>query len=222
MRTEKAAGQGSQRPARLTRWLRRAPVGVVGVAAVGAATMGLVAFAVTPVNAEPDAAEKPSRATSTNPLPAPPQMRALDFLLGSYTCAYTPPPGSRAAVMHLTTKRAMGGHYFYTDATLEPGHVVGRSSFGWDPVDGKFIVQYHDNWGSSANYSSPGWRNGHLVFKGPLSQVVTPSAAGKTDGVNMDVVDDYHMLGPGHFKDATSFTFPDGTTLRGSYDCRRQ
>jgi len=185
----------------------------------GLVAVGLVALAVTPVNAEPEAADKPSR--PADPLPAPPQMRALDFLLGSYRCDYTPPPGSKAAVMHLTTKRVMGGHYYYTDATLEPGRLVGRSSFGWDPVDGKFIVQYHDNWGSSANYSSPGWRNGHLVFKGPLSQVVTPSATGKTDGVNMDVVDDYQVLGPGHFKDATSFTFPDGTTLRGSYDCHR-
>lgn len=189
---------------------------------VGVAAVGLVALAVTPVNAEPEAGDKPSRATSTSPLPAPPQIRALDFLLGSYRCDYTPPPGSRAAVMHLTTKRAMGGHYYYTDATLEPGQVVGRSSFGWDPVGGRFIVQYHDNWGSSATYSSPGWRNGHLVFKGPLSQVVTPSATGRTEGVHMDVVDDYQVLGPGHFKDATSFTFPDGTTLRGSYDCRRQ
>ncbi|MFD7501772.1 hypothetical protein [Streptomyces sp. NPDC059850] len=189
----------------------------------GLVAVGLVAFAVTPVSAVPDAGDagdKPSR--PANPLPAPPQMRALDFLLGSYTCEYTPPPGSKAAVMHLTTKRVMGGHYYYTDATMEPGQLIGRSSFGWDPVDGKFIVQYHDNWGSSANYSSPGWRNGHLVFKGPLSQVVTPSATGKTEGVNMDVVDDYQVLGPGHFKDATSFTFSDGTTLRGSYDCRRR
>ncbi|MET7766722.1 hypothetical protein [Streptomyces sp. NPDC005336] len=184
------------------------------------ATVGLVTLAVSPVNAEPDTRTKPPR--TTNPLPSPPQMRGLDFLLGSYACDYTPPPGGKPAVLHLTTRRAMGGHYFYTDATLEPGNVVGRSSFGWNPVDGTFINQYHDNWGSSGNYTSTGWKDGHLTFKGPLIQVITPHATGKSPGVKLDLVDDYQLLGPGHFKDTTSFTFPDGSTLRGSYDCRRQ
>ncbi|MFD0654220.1 hypothetical protein ACFQ2Y_42800 [Streptomyces malaysiensis subsp. malaysiensis] len=40
--------------------------------------------------------------------------------------------------------------------------------------------------------------------------------------MKLDLVDDYQVLGPGHFKDTTSFTFPDGSTLQGSYDCRRQ
>ncbi|WP_307821561.1 hypothetical protein [Streptomyces coffeae] len=183
--------------------------------------MSVVALTMSPVNAEPDTqGKKPPR--STNPLPAPPQMRDLDFLLGTYTCDYTPPPGGKPAVLGMTTKKAMGGHYYYTDATLEPGKVVGRSSFGWNPVDNTFINQYHDNWGSSGNYSSPGWKNGHLMFKGPLNQVVTPDAGGSTEGIKLGLVDDYQILGPGHFRDNTSFTFPDGTVLRGSYDCHRR
>ncbi len=201
--------------ARRRRWTRQVPAGVVGVAAVS-----LIALTVSPVNAEPDTRGKPPR--GRNPLPAPPQIRDLDFLLGSYTCDYTPPPGGNPAVLTLNTKRAMGGHYLYTDATLEPGNVVGRSSFGWNPVDGKFITQYHDNWGSSGNYTSSGWKDGHLIFKGPLTQVITPNASGQTTGVKLDLKDDYQVLGPGHFKDTTSFTFPDGSTLQGSYDCRRQ
>ncbi len=214
--THRTDGQDPRPPARGARWIRRhVPVGVVGLAAVS-----VVAFTVSPVNAEPDTeGKKPPR--STNPLPAPPQMRDLDFLLGTYTCDYTPPPGGKPAVLRMTTKKAMGGHYYYTDATLEPGKVVGRSSFGWNPVDKTFINQYHDNWGSSGTYTSSGWKNGHLIFKGPLNQVVKPDASGNTEGIKLGLVDDYQILGPGHFKDNTSFTFPDGNVLRGSYDCRR-
>jgi hypothetical protein len=210
VRTETAQGREPHHPNRSTKWNRRAPV----------AAVSLVALAVTPVNAEPDTRTKPPR--SANPLPAPPQIHGLDFLLGSYKCDYTPPPGSKPAVLHLKTKRAMGGHYYETDATLQPGDVVGRSSFGWNPVDGTFINQYHDNWGSSGFYTAPGWKDGHLKFRGPLSQVINPNPTGKASGVKLDLVDDYQVLGPGHFKDTTSFTFPDGSTLRGSYDCRRQ
>ncbi|WP_086710017.1 hypothetical protein [Streptomyces antimycoticus] len=215
MRTEKSEEREPDGTARRRKWIRRVPAGVVGVAAVS-----LIALTVSPVNAEPDGRAKPPR--GRNPLPAPPQIRDLDFLLGSYTCEYTPPPGGTAAVLKLTTRRALGGHYFYTDATLDPGNVVGRSAFGWNPVDGKFINQYHDNWGSSGNYTSSGWKDGHLIFKGPLTQVITPNATGQTSGVKLDLMDDYQVLGRGHFKNSTSFTFPDGSTLQGSYDCRRQ
>ncbi len=215
VRTVKSERPEPRGAPRRRRWSRRVPAGVVG-----AATVGLVALTVSPVSAEPDTGARPPR--GGDPLPAPPQIRALDFLLGSYTCDYTPPPGGRPAVLKLTTKRAMDGHYLYTDATLEPGNVVGRSTFGWNPVDGTFINQYHDNWGSSGSYTSSGWQDGHLVFRGPLTQVITPNATGRTSGVKLNLLDNYQVLGRGHFKNATSFTFPDGSTLQGSYDCHRQ
>lgn len=84
MRTETSQEREPYDTARRRRWRRQIPAGVVGVAAVS-----LVALAVSPVNAEPDTGAKPPH--GKNPLPAPPQIRDLDFLLGSYTCDYTHP-----------------------------------------------------------------------------------------------------------------------------------
>ncbi|MEO5876850.1 MAG: hypothetical protein ABIS86_19900 [Streptosporangiaceae bacterium] len=154
-------------------------------------------------------------------LPPPPQVKGLDFLLGSFECAYTPPPGGSPSVTYTKTRRALGGHYYDTEVRIEPGSLRGFASYGWNPVEGTFISQYHDDWGSSANYVSPGWKDGHLVFTGRLLQVITPSATGKAPGVWMDIQEDYHLLGRGHFTSVQTFTLPSGVTLQGTSDCRR-
>ncbi|MBB5938681.1 DUF1579 family protein [Streptomyces zagrosensis] len=221
MDTEKPEGQ-ERRLARAL-WRRRVPIGITSAAAVG-----LALLAVGPVGAETanksEAAAQSQHSQPKKPrtLPAPPQVRGLDFLLGTFTCDYAPPPGSKPATMTMTTKRAMGGHYYYTDATMQPGDVVGRATFGWDPVAKKFINQYHDNWGSSANYAAGPWKDGHLVFTGRLSQVVKPSPTGETTGVPIDLRDDYQVVNKNHFTNEQRMTFSDGTVLTGSYDCRRK
>lgn len=221
MSTETSKGRERRRLAPALR-RRRVPIAIAGAAAVG-----LALFAVGPVGAEPadhGAADSPAQHVKHKPrtLPAPPQIRGLDFLLGTFSCDYAPPPGSKPATMTMTTKRAMGGHYYYTDATMQPGDVVGRATFGWDPVAKKFINQYHDNWGSNGNYSAAPWKDGHLIFSGALSQVVKPSPSGETSGVPIDLQDDYEVVNKNHFTNHQTMTFADGTVLKGSYDCRRK
>ncbi|WEV23867.1 DUF1579 family protein [Streptomyces sp. 71268] len=221
MSTQKPEGRERRRLAPV-RW-RGAPLGIAGASA-----LGLALFAVAPVGAEPaprnaadSAPQQHTRPHKPRTLPAPPQIRGLDFLLGRFTCDYAPPPGSKPATMTMTTKRAMGGHYLYTDATMQPGDVVGRATFGWDPVAKKFINQYHDNWGSNGNYAAAPWKDGHLIFTGSLSQVVKPDPSGETTGVPISLHDDYQVVNKNHFTNHQTMTFSDGTVLKGTYDCRR-
>lgn len=200
------------RPARRT-WRRRLVAGGVSVA------MSLTLLGVTPASAESDSQP---RAPRTAVLPPPPQVRGLDFLLGAYKCAYTPPPGLDPAVVYMTTRRALDGHYYYIDIVIVPGDVHGLLLYGWNPVNGNFIGQYHDNWGSSGTSVSPGWQDGHLIFSGPLIQVIAPSATGVAPGVPMSLKDDYTVPDPGHYIDVQTITLEDGSTGVGSYDCHRR
>ncbi|MFT2016581.1 DUF1579 family protein [Streptomyces sp. 796.1] len=224
MSTEKPQGREQRRLAPALR-RRRVPIGIAGAAAVGLALVAVGPVGAEPADKDKDGASAPSqhvRPVKPGPLAAPPQVKGLDFLLGTFACSYAPPPGSKPATMTMTTKRAMGGHYYYTDATMQPGDVVGRATFGWDPVAKKFINQYHDNWGSHGNYAAEPWKDGHLVFNGALSQVVKPSPTGETTGVPIDLRDDYQVVNRNHFTNHQTMTFSDGTVLRGSYDCRRK
>ncbi|NGO72956.1 DUF1579 family protein [Streptomyces boncukensis] len=155
-------------------------------------------------------------------LPAPPQMRKLAPLIGSWRCIDNPEPGTPRTVMYVKTQRSMDGHYVTIDAKTASGDLHGRTVWGWNPVDKNYIGQYHDDWGTSSTTTSPGWQDGHLKFKGPLVQVAKPDPAGDAEGAHMDLVDDYTVVGKHHFKVRSTVSLKDGQAWVHDYDCRRK
>lgn len=154
-------------------------------------------------------------------LPAPPQMRELDFLLGTHRCDYIPPPIEKPATVWMTVHKALGGHYYYNSVVFVPGDIHALLVYGWNPVDQTFVGQYHDTWGTTGAVNSPGWQDGHLVFTGSVNQVAAPSATGVAAGVRLALQDDYTIVGDGQFTLVQTFTLPDGTSYQGRYECHR-
>ncbi|HET8659294.1 MAG TPA: hypothetical protein VFM55_09885 [Micromonosporaceae bacterium] len=173
-----------------------------------------------PAVAGPGAQAEPAR--KSEPLPAPPQVQALDFLLGSYKCVDTPSPGAQPAVVYVTTKRVLEGHYYESEVSIRPDVLLGRATMGWNPVEGKIVSFYVDNWGTTGTSVSPGLVDGHLVLTGSILQVISPSPTGSAPGVRLGIQDDYQPLGPGHFTNLQTITLPDGNTIQHSYDCNRR
>ncbi|MFI0487630.1 DUF1579 family protein [Actinomadura sp. 9N215] len=194
-------------------WTRRTTLGVAG------AITGLLALGIGPANAQPSGPAKPRK----QELPPPPQVRGLDFTLGTFDCTQ---PGQTKLEVTMAAKRGLGGHYYYSDVTQYMAapypNVYGKGVYGWNPVDGTFIMQYHDNWGSSGTASSPGWQDGHLRFAGNLLQVLNPNPTGTAKGVTLGIKDDYQVIDRNRFTIAQTVTSPDGTSKNGNLDCRRR
>lgn len=193
---------------------------------IGGALVALVTPTVllvaSPVNAEPDAAEgKGDKAV----LPAPPQMKALEPLLGKWKCVLTNPPppvGGPQTVSYVTTRKALDGHYLYSDVTLQPGDLVGRQIFGWNPISHKYTRYSYDNWGTS-DYTVAGApdKNGKISFVGSGHEVMVPSPTGKAQGFAMTMVDNYTFVRPGYRVVSTVVTSADGNTVDWGGNCTR-
>ncbi|MCP2170275.1 hypothetical protein [Goodfellowiella coeruleoviolacea] len=93
-------------------------------------------------------------------------MEELDFLLGDFSCSWVnltvDPPTTGSAEWN--TERTMRGHFYVMDQTM-PG-LKCKLIFGRDPLTASFITYYYDNFGNFGTTTSPGWRNGVLVFTG--------------------------------------------------------
>ena len=192
---------------------RRAVLGAVGL------TLSALALGIPPAAAAPAASHH-----RPNALPAPPQIQALDFMLGRYECRAAGQPDSPVRVkMH--TRRELDNHYYYAEheyyssAGVPDTHSMGI--YGWNPVAGKLILQYHDTWGSSGTGSSPGWQDGHLRFAGQVTQVAAPSATGVAPGFPMGLSDDWQIVDGDHFTLSQTATLPNGMTITNAFDCRR-
>ncbi|GAA2100724.1 hypothetical protein GCM10009801_73430 [Streptomyces albiaxialis] len=211
----------------------RVPWRTLGATALTLALSGFL-IAASPVGAEdgegsaPKQAAKDARKSTQKkeaPRPAPPQMKALDPLLGNWKCVQTdpkPPEGSEGTVSYMTTHRSLNGHYLYSDVILNPGNLRGRQVFGWNPVKHEYIRYSYDDWGTSESGTSPGPKDGRLVFRGSGTEVMVPSETGKAEGIHMkELVDEYTFVRPGLRKVHTSVTTPDGKTVEYGGYCER-
>jgi hypothetical protein len=192
-------------------WSR--PVRVTGAVAV--LTASVFAVAGSPVSAAPAPHGKPAHPAK---LPPPPQIKTLDPLLGKYKCDDAATPDQQ---FYVTNTRTLDGHYQSSEATIVPGDVHGIGTYGWDPVNGVFFYQYHDNWGSHSTESSPGWKDGHLTFTGDLLQVAKPDPTGHTTGAAVKITEEYSDVRPGeHFTSVSTVTY-QGVDYPHTYDCNR-
>lgn len=191
--------------------LRWTPLGALGAA------LSLALLFAVPASAVPSAQPRQGH---TDSLPPPPQMRSVYPMLGSYKCADTPPPGVAPADLHVTNTKGLGGHYLETLVVI-PNVVRGRSVMGWDPVNGNYFTFYWDDWGTSGMATAPGWANGRLIFEGWTIQPFRPSPTGQAEGVRLNGVSTYQILGPGHYTDTVASVLPNGQTVEHIYDCRR-
>lgn len=192
--------------------------------ALGAAAIALsvLALGFAPASASPAGRSEKVRPV---PFPAPPQVQAFDFMLGRHVCKRPGEPTGPVRV-RMNVRKEIDGHYYYAEfrqylysETLPDPHAMGV--YGWDPVAGKLILQYHDNWGSYGTGSSPGWQDGHLRFTGQLSQVAAPNPSGVTTGFPIGLADDWQVLAPGHFTFSQTATLPNGGTVTAAFDCVR-
>ena len=195
------------------KWIRLAPASVL------VATLGLALLLMAPADAAPTAQLR--HPPAADPLPPPPQMLSLHAMLGSYKCDDHTSAGVTPTVLYETNTKGLGGHYLDSYVEIRPNVLRGRSTIGWDPVDGKYFSFYDDDWGSSYTATAPGWSNGHLIFSGSIIQVVSPNPTGHAPGILLALGNDYQILGPGHFTDTQTITVPDGRSLQHNYDCRR-
>jgi hypothetical protein len=156
----------------------------------------------------------------TESLPPPPQMGSVYPMLGYYKCADTPPPGVTPADLYVTNTKGLGGHYLDSLVVI-PNVVRGRSVMGWDPVNGNYFTFYADDWGTSGMATAPDWADGHLIFKGWTIQTFAPNPTGHAQGIRLDGVSDYQIVGPGHYIDTVTSVLPDGRSIQHIYDCRR-
>lgn len=167
--------------------------------------------------------KRPANTRHLADLPPPPQLRGLDFMLGTYDCTQ---PGQTKVEVTMSTKRALGGHYYVTSVTQYTAapypDVYGTASYGWSPSCGRFMMQYHDNWGSSGTAFAPGWQDGHLRFAGNLLQVLNPNPTGVARGVQLDITDDRQVVNADHFTFSQTVTTPDGKSKTSRLDCRRR
>jgi hypothetical protein len=100
--------------------------------------------------------------------PPPPQLRQLDFLLGSVECVSEQRSGaSEPTVMRMHTAPVLGGHYYQAEGTW-PGTLIIRV-FGWNPVDEVLTEYYLADSGSQGTAQSPGWEGGRLVMTGSFA-----------------------------------------------------
>jgi hypothetical protein len=200
------------------RWGRPTPIRIIG-AALALAIPGFIVGA-SPVSAEPGHHTKPHPKAT---LPPPPQIRALEsILLGTWKCVESnPPPGREPTTITTTSKRALDGHYYYSDVTSQAGNLHGGAAWGWNPVEQVFFRQYHDNWGSYSTSESPTWKDGHLIFAGEFMAVSSPDPTGHAKGVRMKLVDDYMLVRPGYYKLVSTVATPDGTPYRHDANCTR-
>ncbi|BCB82754.1 hypothetical protein [Phytohabitans suffuscus] len=200
----------------LPRWSRRTLLAAASV------VLSLATVGVVPASAASGTGRGHGRPA---PVPAPPQVRQMDFLLGKYDCRLPDDPTGPVQV-RWNTRRGLDGHYYYAEvwqffynAAVPDVHALGV--YGWNPVDQRITLQYHDNWGSAGTGSSPGWQDGHLRFAGDLLQVTRPSPTGVTTGIHLRLTDDWVIVSPGHFTVAQVVTLPDGSSVTGAMDCRR-
>ncbi|MBQ1123887.1 hypothetical protein [Streptomyces sp. B15] len=178
-------------------------------------------------SASKTAAHKSSTAAhkkSRDKLPPPPQMREMQRLLGSWKCVEVSPPppnGIEKTVSYVKVKKAMGGHFSYSTISIEPGTIRARDVTGWNPVDRVYFRQYHDNWGTTSITTSPGWKDGHLVFTGEFIGVSEPDPDGEAEGAHMKLTDDYKWIGPGRFDVTSTVSLPGGGDYPHTAECHR-
>ncbi|MFJ2263438.1 hypothetical protein ACIOKD_34900 [Streptomyces sp. NPDC087844] len=164
---------------------------------------------------------KGTAARPDKPFPPPPRMRDLDFLLGSFTCVYTPPGQQEEKVVLTSTKRALSGHYYDSLTTIPADNLHSRQIFGWNPADGKYVMQFHDDWGSSGTAESPTPQDGALKFSGSYLLIEAPSADGTAKGNRATVDDEITPLDGDRYRDVQTLTFSNGFTFQLTYLCRR-
>jgi hypothetical protein len=172
-------------------------------------------LAGSPVSAAPTVKTTKGGHQHAAPLPAPPQMKALDPLLGKWKCDEAAAPDQQFII---NATRGLDGHYQNETVTIDPGGVRAVASYGWNPLDQVYFSQYHDNWGSSSSTTSPGWKDGHLIFTGEVIQIAAPDATGHATGAHMQLKDDYTLVRPGYFKSTTTVSL-NGVDYPHSYDC---
>ncbi|MEV8441836.1 hypothetical protein AB0425_31015 [Actinosynnema sp. NPDC051121] len=180
-----------------------------------AAAAVLAVSAVGVASAERDATG-PTAAAS-----APPEMRQLDFLLGSWRCTFSVPvPGggpSTTGEVVSTVKPVLGGQWYEWNALTVPTETspepkASRWLFGgWNATEGTFTAFYLDDRGHRGVSTSPGARDGHVVFSGPFTTPRGPAT----------YVDDFQPQGRNRFTDTISVKTGDQVTPGGSVDCRR-
>ncbi|MFH8619911.1 hypothetical protein ACH4E8_33205 [Streptomyces sp. NPDC017979] len=209
---------------------RRTPLAVVGAAlalvvtgtALAAAGENEGGAAGTKAASGTAAASPGRHKPGPAPLPAPPQMAELSFLLGSFICTYTP-PGGKEKVIRMATKRSLNGHYYDALATIPDDNLRSRQVFGWNPGSGEYVLQFHDDWGSVGTAASPPKRDGAYVFKGTYSLVEKPSADGRAKAHEAQVVDVITPGPNGSYTDVQTLTFPASNfTFQLSYACKRE
>lgn len=190
--------------------------------AVGASALGLAVGEASPVTATPRPAVSAKKGGGTAPGFVPPQIKDLRFLIGRFRCPYTPvTPGQEQTVEYFTNTWGLGGSYVNESQYIAPSGLRGSATYGWDPVGQRFFAQYHDTWGTNGTEVSTGrWQDGHLIFTGSVLLVTAPSETGVANGINLTVKDDYTVSDSGYVI-SEEYTLPSGTTLHGSYDCRR-
>uniref|UniRef100_UPI0013F178B4 hypothetical protein n=1 Tax=Actinomadura roseirufa TaxID=2094049 RepID=UPI0013F178B4 len=158
---------------------------------------------------------------SAKPLSPPPQMRELDFMLGSFKCLDTPSTGQEPFYDYITTRRSMGGHY-YESVMWTPGVIRAQRTWGWDPVGRKYLSQYRDDWGVAATSTAGPVKDGRLVSTGPVTLVIKPSPTGEAEGIKADVKEEIRALGRDHHTNVQSTTFPNGFVVTHTLDCHRR
>lgn len=186
-------------------------------AGVGAATLGMLLIA--PAGAAP-APRSGDRAGKGDKHPPPPQMRSLYAMLGKFTCPEKAEPGQPAEEGYMTGSKGLGGHFLDTRVDI-PGVLHGRGTMGWNPVDKEYFAFYADDWGSTSTATSKGWKDGHLVFTGPIVQVLSPDPSGNAKGVRMTLTNDYRLIDRDHYTVVQTISVPDGPTVRSTFECRR-
>jgi hypothetical protein len=211
---------------RRPRWNRRFTAGLAGAALV--LTVPAVATAASSsgdrdgASAEPRSPVRTKATAPAEPLPAPPQLRALDFMVGSFKCLDTPSTGETPFYDYIVTRREVGGH-FYSSTMWTPKVIRSQRTWAWDPVNQKIVSQYRDDWGVIATSTAPApGPDGKVVSSGPVTLVISPSATGQADGIDATVTEETRPVGKGRFSDVQSTTFANGFVVTHTLDCRKR
>jgi hypothetical protein len=212
------------------KYLRPSRAGHLGIGLAAVVAMALVASAALAgaesASAVPVNHAKTSRAESATVLNPPAhQMSELDFMLGKYTCLTAPFPHLGRLTMYESTRKILDGNYYQmTVKLLIPGEGLFTAywTLGWDSVDHNYIAQYFDNTGTTGTATSTGWQDGHLKFPGQYVKVVTPGgASGIGKGAQETAQDDFFIVGPGHYIDASSVLQNGQWVSAGANDCQK-
>lgn len=188
---------------------RRLPaaLAVAGVACAAALAVAIPASAApsAAVSAEPTATDTASSA------PVPPQIKQLDFLLGTLNCVY-----SDGTKLTARVKPVLGGTYVQMsiDSTNALGNetINGKWILGWDATDSDFISYYYDNLLNQGTSTSPGWQDGNFTL---IGQYVL------TGHGHLNLKDEFVPIDANHFTIYESGEFAGAWRLLDTQACVR-